>query len=467
MALPLLLLGYALLPAAWWLHRNARSNAAVAVLVASAFLLRLGPSLDSELHEWDERYHALVAKHLIHEPLEPKLYADANTPHTAGSWAHGHIWLNKPPLSLWCIATSLKCFGHHPWAVRVPSAVLGSLALFLLYGLGRSLFNERVAFWAALLFAINGHLIELASGRTSNDHPDTFLLCLVLASLFAAERMARLSSLPSAMLSGVLLGLAFLSKSWPSLIVLPVALAWLVGYRPGSAGRAALLLIALVTSAVLIALPWTLYVQHAFPTVAEAASASHWQHFTHDLEEHGRPWYYYWAQLPMLHGELVPLAILLFLAGPFRKDPARHAPVVLWWLVPYLVFSLAVTKMPAYVVIAVPAICLMAGVMIEHWWQQGLGSFSMIAARTGVVLLVLLPLRFSLDRTAPLGRNSPRYTIPGTWSQVEPRTVVTNCPWPIELMFYTPVVAAYEHDLSPDQKAELIANGYAVRSFQE
>jgi 4-amino-4-deoxy-L-arabinose transferase-like glycosyltransferase len=467
MATPLLLLGYALLPLAWWLNRKKSWSRSVIVLVACSFLLRLGTSLDPTLHEWDERYHALVAKHLIEQPFEPKLYADPNTPHIEGSWAHGHIWLNKPPLSLWCIAASLKCFGYQPWAVRIPSILLSMLAVLLLYLLGRSLYSERVAFWAALLFAINGHLIELASGRTSNDHPDTFLLCLVLASMYAAERMVRQSSKGWAALAGVALGLAFLSKSWPAIIVLPVTVAWLVDRKAMDRRASTAVLISLIAVAVLIALPWTLYVRHAFPEVAEAASASHWQHFTHDLEDHGRPWYYYWVQLPMIHGELAPLALLFFLLGPFRTAPGRHFALVLWWLVPYLLFSVAVTKMPAYVVIAAPAIGLMLGVMIEHWWHTGSGKYQKLIARTGVVFLVLLPLRFSLDRVAPWRQGEPRYTIPGTWLHAAPNTVVTDCPWPIELMFHTPVAAAYEHGLSLEQTTDLVAKGYEIRSFGE
>src|SRR5690606_29558298 len=131
----------------------------------------------------------------------PTLYDDPRTPHVAGSWSAGHVWLNKSPLPLWSMALSLKCFGLQPWAVRIPSILLSMCAVGLLFALARALFSPAVAFWSALLFAINGHLIELASGRTSNDHPDTFLLCLVLASLYAAHRMVQGRSIRWAMVA--------------------------------------------------------------------------------------------------------------------------------------------------------------------------------------------------------------------------------------------------------------------------
>ena len=463
----LALAGYACIAFAWWAHGRDRTVWAIALLALGAGLLRTGPALDPTLHEWDERYHALVAKHLIDDPFKPTLHTDPNTPHIEGSWAHGHIWLNKPPLPLWSIAGSMKCFGAFPWAVRIPSLLLSICAVVLLYGLGRALYSERVAFWAALLFAINGHLIELASGRTSNDHPDTFLMCLVLAALFAAERMVRQSSIRWAALAGACIGLAFLSKSWPAAIVLPVAVVWQWN-RPEVDRKAAISLFAtLLAIAMLVALPWSLYSRMAFPEVAQIASASHWQHFTESLEDHGRPWTYYWVQLPMLHGELAPLALLLFLLGPFRNAPAKHAALVVWWLVPYLIFSVAVTKMPGYVVIAAPALCLMLGVMIEQWQNTAQGTSGKVIAQIGVALLVLLPLRSSLDRVAPWRQPGPRYIILDAWKNVEHNTVVTDCPWPIELMFHTPVVAAYQHSLTSEQREQLIAKGFKIRSFRE
>jgi|GEM_PF-2475173 len=47
---------------------------AAIVILAAALRIWLC-STDSYLHEWDERYHALVAKNLLLHPLKPTLYA--------------------------------------------------------------------------------------------------------------------------------------------------------------------------------------------------------------------------------------------------------------------------------------------------------------------------------------------------------------------------------------------------------
>ena len=463
----LCIVGYALLPIAWWWHRRGLEPRALAVLMLCAGLIRLGPSLDPCLHEWDERYHALVAKHLLEHPLKPTLYDDPMLPHDVGSWAGGHVWLNKPPLSLWSIAVSLKCFGLSPLAVRLPSLLLSVVAVALLYGLARTLASRRVALWAALLFAIHGHLTELASGRTSNDHPDTFLLVFVLAALFAAARMARSGSLRWAVACGVLSGLAFLSKSWPALVIVPVAALFLFGRAEVIKGRTLKCIGVLVVMALLVTLPWNIYAATAFAQEATVASTAHWRHFTMDIEEHGRPWTYYWTQLPMIHGELTPIALIWFMLVPFRKAPREHAALLVWWLLPYLVFSFAVTKMPGYTAIAAPATCIIIGMAIEHWSSASvLPKVLHVPALICAAGLVLLPLRSSVDRTRPWTRIEVPYVVPTELMQASSRTISINCPHPIEMMFHTPVAAAYMGPLAPGETERLSALGYVILDRQ-
>jgi len=468
MATPLLLLGYALLPLAWWLHGKNSWSGSVIVLIVCALLLRLGTSLDPTLHPWDERYHALVAKRMVETPLTPRLIPDAHLPHDAGDWTNAHIWLHKPPMALWCMAASIKLFGAEPWAVRLPSVLLAALAVGLLALLGRSMVSATVGFWAALLFAINGHLIELASGRTSTDHVDAILVVFVLTALFASWNMVEHRSYRWAFLGGVLVGCAFLTKAWPALLVLPVAASMTWAGRLPLNGKSIGLFVVLILTGITVAAPWTIYVHSQFPAELAAEQAALLAHFTHGIEEHARPWYYYLSQLPMMQGELTILALGWAAVMALRIRNRVSTALLTWALIPYVVFSFAVSKMPAYTSIAAPATHIIIAMAAVHWWSdERLLGGKRIALRIAAVGLVVLPLRFSLDRVAPWRQSVPRYAIPETWFHAAPNTVVTDCPWPIELMFHTPVAAAYEHGLSPEHTTELVANGHAIRSFSE
>lgn len=112
------------------------------------------------------------------------------------------------------------------------------------------------------------------------------------------------------------------------------------------------------------------------------------------------------------------------------------------------------SKMPAYVVIAAA---------VDHW-SRGMDPRPAVRvlARVGAALLILLPLKFSVQRVALWQAVPERYTIPARFLAVVPRTVVVECPWPIELMFHPPVVAAYDHALPVDVEERLRVEGYTI-----
>lgn len=84
----------------WKLQNETRFKWAVLVLVLCGLLLRIFTSADLYLHVWDERYHALVAKNLIHHIFEPTLYDHPLLPYDYTNWTSNHIWLSKPPIAL-------------------------------------------------------------------------------------------------------------------------------------------------------------------------------------------------------------------------------------------------------------------------------------------------------------------------------------------------------------------------------
>lgn len=455
--------GYVLLPLAWWWYRKGMAHAALVVLVLCTGLLRLGPALDSDLHQWDERYHALVAKQLLIDPLKPTLYPAQELPHEQGSWTAGHVWVNKPPLSLWCMAGALKLFGTKAWVVRLPSVLLSMFGAALLFGVAGQWTSARGAFWATLLFAIQGHLIELASGRTSNDHPDTFLVVFTLAAIHAASRISATRTLLWPVLCGVLLGCAFLSKSWPALLVLPVAGLLLFARGDRSLRINLRTLAVIVFSSAIIALPWYVFASRSFPAEMAIASKAHWGHFTNDIEGHGRTWLYFWEQIPLIHGALAVFAMAWFLLGPFRKSPLKFAALVTWALLPYLIFSFARTKMPGYIALSVPAWCIIMGIAVDSWWRNAASlGWERRGQQFAAVVLVAFPLHISWLRTRPLAPDVPRYTIDDRFRIVGPGTVVFGSPYPIELMFHTDVSAAYAWVVQEVEKKRLSDLRYVV-----
>jgi 4-amino-4-deoxy-L-arabinose transferase-like glycosyltransferase len=47
------------------------------------------------------------------------------------------ISVDKPPLSLWVMSTSVWAFGLNPWSILVPQALMGVASVYRLYRLDR------------------------------------------------------------------------------------------------------------------------------------------------------------------------------------------------------------------------------------------------------------------------------------------------------------------------------------------
>src|SRR6476661_2530795 len=76
-------------------YQKGRYNTAAVLLVFAGFCLRFFMASDMFLHEWDERYHALVAKNLLDNWLEPRLYREALLPYNYREWSANFVWLHK------------------------------------------------------------------------------------------------------------------------------------------------------------------------------------------------------------------------------------------------------------------------------------------------------------------------------------------------------------------------------------
>ena len=65
----------------------------------------------------------------------------------------GIRFFDKPPLMYWLAAGSMRLFGEHDWAGRLPLAILFLALLFAVYALGKRLYSERGGFYSALILA--------------------------------------------------------------------------------------------------------------------------------------------------------------------------------------------------------------------------------------------------------------------------------------------------------------------------
>ncbi len=438
----------------------------LALLIASALLLRAFSAGADYLHPWDERYHALVAKHLIDHPLIPTLYDPALHPYRPIDWERNHIWLHKPPLALWLIALSVKLLGTTPVAVRIPSLLLSTLAIALTWGIARRLFNERIAFFASLFHALSGILMAQSAGWFSTDHPDTIFIFFIELAVYFCVLQRQKFRWHWPILAGLSIGLALLTKWAAAMIVVPVFISLLWHQRPiwKTVAAGALML----AVAAVVAAPWQLYIRQNFPTEYKIESDYNWKHLTVALEDHNGPWYYHFSKAYEFYGVLVYPAILLALWLFFRnKLPRGAGPLLLWFALTYFVFTLAATKMGGYVLIAAPAIFILMALTLAWLQDQAERNpatrawapvcFLLFAVAAGVPILQRLNLFNGVPRIPAwaIALQSLERRLPS-----DPHSVILfNDPHPIETMFDTNRIA-YDRMPTDDDLARLKNLGY-------
>lgn len=165
-------------------------------------------------------------------------------PQYPGAW-------QPPGQTLW-LAAALAAGDRSVGAARFGQVLLGSLAVLLVYLLGRAWFGHREGLVAAWLCALYPNLVAYSHYLW----PEPLFIALLLSALWLVTRNAEAPGARDALAAGALLGLAALTRV-AALYLLPLIAGWLLVARhahPGASRRAAALLVA---AACLVVLPWT------------------------------------------------------------------------------------------------------------------------------------------------------------------------------------------------------------------
>jgi 4-amino-4-deoxy-L-arabinose transferase len=219
--------------------------------------------------------------------------------------------------------------------------------------------------------------------------------------------------------------------------------------------------------ALIIFLPWQLYTSKAFPQEAAWEHSFNIRHIFEALEGHSGTVFFHLARMPRYFGELIYLPLIFFFYQLIKRksDPQRLA-IAVWFILPYLFFSFVATKGSSYVMISSPAVFL---ILAYFCWYliDNLSLFKhkkLIIAL--IVLLVLLPVRYSLERMKPF----KNYDKNPDWARElralnnsieDGNSVLFNVKRPIEAMFYTSFTA-YSFMPTEKQISRVHEKGYKV-----
>ncbi|MCA1817214.1 MAG: glycosyltransferase family 39 protein [Acidobacteria bacterium] len=339
----------------------------------------------------------------------------------------GRAWFEKPALVYWAEAAGFKLLGVSEFSARLGTALAGWLTVLLVGWLcGRV---ERAARDDAgaddeagadgeargLRFACAGVAASSAglvvfSRAVNFDVPLTATVTLSLACFFAADLerdAARRRLLLAGFYAGA--GASLLAKGLVGVVITcGVAALYKILRRWAreDVRRDLLSLTWGVPLALAVAAVWYVPVTlaHGRAFLREFFVEHHFARFVSNSFHHPQPFYFYLLILPTL---LLPWTPFLFAAlkrfwgdarrarfdfsGDMRAASTQDATLRLrlfalaWIAVPLVFFSLAQSKLPGYILPALPAACVLAGDELRRF-VRGTGARWMMRA-TGVVLL--------------------------------------------------------------------------------
>ncbi len=325
-------------------------------------------------------------------------------------YLYGRPWLEKPALYYWRAMFLFQDFGVHDWSARLPSTTFAFIMVALIY-LHMRRFRPGGHLDAALITAACAGIIGFSRGASTDMQMAAPLAIGLLGwyawyetdskfwlyDIYFFTGLATLAKGPVAPFLAVLIiaAFAFLRKEWS---ILRRSLWW-----PGIA-----LYFAMV-------LPWFIAVQHQNPTFFREFFLEHnLQRFATDRYQHTQPFWYYLVVMLLALMPWTVVAVRALVDGiltsvaewrlrysrPGKPKPSRPGDafpefLVLWALIPVLFFSFSKSKLPGYILPAIPPITILTGDYLFRRREHGLSRWILLGhatlCGTMTVAVLLMP----------------------------------------------------------------------------
>lgn len=332
----------------------------------------------------DEPRYAQVASEMLarHDWITPTL--------------GGQPWLEKPVLYYWQAMLAYKIFGVSDWAARLPAAVDATFMVIAVFVFLRR-FRSGFELDGALIIASAAGVVGFARAASMDMAlAATFAVAMLawyawyasgnqiyLAGFYGFIALGTLAKGPIAPFLAAVIVIAFAVAQKKFRLI--VKTLWIPG-----------MLVFL-----LVALPWYIAVQLRNPEFFRVFILEHnFSRFGTNRYHHPQP---FWFYLPIVIVALLPWAVFAVTAlyenlrawwakkAGHQSEDAFNLFLAIWFLLPLLFFSLSKSKLPGYILPAVPAGTLLLVDYVRLRTQSGEKFGAILIGLHSVTAALLLP----------------------------------------------------------------------------
>ncbi len=304
---------------------------------------------------------------------------------------NGDVRYDKPIFFYWMMALSYKAFGINEFGARFPSAFAGCLLAAALFFFVRHFLGVSKAIYAVLSMVLSTYYF-IYSRSAVTDMVLTLFITLSLFCFYLSLKHDRRFIYGFYSFSA----LAFLTKGLIG-IIFPAAIALIfLLVTEGIGGVRKMLHFKAAVLFLVIGVPWYAaeYDIQGNEFVEQFFLKHHFKRYTEVISGHKGPFYYYFAALIV---GLFPWVAFLP-AGISKLFKDRDSLLLfsgIWLAFIVFFFSFATTKLPDYILSAVPAAAiLIASGMTEdgmRWKRSAWGFIGMVTAAAGLAFVFLPP----------------------------------------------------------------------------
>jgi 4-amino-4-deoxy-L-arabinose transferase-like glycosyltransferase len=378
-------------------------------------------------------------------PDEPRYSQVAREMFERGDWVTptlgGFHWFEKPALLYWLQIAAYKLFGVSEFSARLGSALFGLGTILSLWVLGKSFTTEtqrhgekEFAHWLGLIAASSIGIIVFSRGA-SFDIILTFPMTAALVSFYLFDSRVQ----PPATAGGsdkihvyvplfafyFFIGVALLAKGLVG-ILFPFAIVgfyYLLSWRfPGRVFILSLIWGTVISVAVAATWYLPMYQRNGWEFIDEFFIQHHFQRYTSNKYFHPQPFYFFFWVLPLMtipwlpffvaaiwdfgkkifhhrdteNTELKPIYSSHLSVSASPNLPFSFSPLLLfsfaWMLVPLVFFSFSGSKLPGYILPALPPTMIIAAVAVFGFIKKSETRARMVQATAIATFVVVVAL---------------------------------------------------------------------------